>query len=101
MAAITIIIVAKFIMPIFIKKGIYTMPQFIEYRFDNRVKTVMSVFWLIVYVFVNLTSILYLGALALQNIMGIPMMYGILGLAAFAAIYSTFSVTCLKPYNSC
>ena len=44
---------------IFIKKGIYTMPQFIEYRFDNRVKTVMSVFWLIVYVFVNLTSILY------------------------------------------
>lgn len=88
MAAITIIIVAKFIMPIFIKKKIYTMPQFIEYRFDNRVKTVMSVFWLIVYVFVNLTSILYLGALALQNIMGIPMTYGILGLAAFAAIYS-------------
>lgn len=88
MAAITLILVAKFIMPIFLKKGIYTMPQFLEQRYDKRVRTVMAVFWLLVYVFVNLTSILYLGALALENIMGIPMMWGIVGLAVFAAAYS-------------
>ena len=90
MAAITLILVAKFIMPVFLKKKIYTMPQFLEQRFDGRVKTAMAAFWLVVYVFVNLTSILYLGALALENIMGIPMSYGIIGLACFAAAYSIY-----------
>ena len=50
----------------------------------------MAVFWLVLYVFVNLTSILYLGALALENIMGIPMIWGIIGLACFAAAYSIY-----------
>ena len=90
MAAITLILVAKFIMPIFIKNKIYTMPQFLEVRYDKRVKSVMAMFWLIVYIFVNLTSILYLGAIALQSVMGIPMMWGIIGLALFAAVYSIY-----------
>lgn len=90
MAAITLIIVGKFFLPIFIEKGIYTMPQFLEMRYDGRVRTAMATFWLLVYVFVNLTSVLYLGALALHTIMGIDITYAILGLAAFAAIYSIY-----------
>jgi SSS family solute:Na+ symporter len=90
MAALTLIIVAKFIMPIFLKKGIYTMPQFLQARFDNRVRTGLAVFWLLVYVFVNLTSVLYLGALAIKTIMGVNLIYGIIGLAMFSALYSIY-----------
>jgi len=90
MAAITLIIVGKFFLPIFIKKKIYTMPQFLEMRYDGRVRTAMATFWLLVYVFVNLTSVLYLGAIALKTIMGVPLLYGIIGLALFAAIYSIY-----------
>ena len=56
MAAITLIIVGKFFLPVFLDKKIYTMPQFLEMRYDGRVRTAMAVFWLIVYVFVNLTK---------------------------------------------
>ncbi|HSW67687.1 MAG TPA: sodium/sugar symporter [Bacteroidales bacterium] len=90
MAALTILIVAYFFLPIFLEKKIYTMPQFLEVRFNKKVKTVMAIFWLVVFIFVNLTSIIYLGALALERIMGVPMIYGILGLAAFAALYSLY-----------
>ncbi len=90
MAALTLIIVAMFFLPIFLEKKIFTMPQFLEARFDKRVKTTMAGFWLLVFVFVNLTSIIYLGALAMERIMGIPMMYSIIGLALFAAIYSIY-----------
>lgn len=90
MAAITLIIVGKFFLPVFLEKKIYTMPQFLEMRYDNRVRTAMASFWLLVYVFVNLTSVLYLGALAMKTIMGVPLTWGIIGLAAFAAIYSIY-----------
>jgi len=90
MAAITLIIVGKYFLPVFLKANIYTMPQFIEKRYDNRVRTILAVFWILVYVFVNLTSVLYLGALAINTIMGVPLIWGILGLAAFAAIYSLY-----------
>ncbi|MBU1065139.1 sodium/solute symporter, partial [bacterium] len=89
-AAITLIIVAKFFLPIFLKEGIYTMPQLLEIRYDKRVRTGLAVFWLLLYVFVNLTSVLYLGALALRTIMGIPLFYGILGLAVFSAMYTIY-----------
>lgn len=90
MAAITLIFVGKYFLPIFIKKEIYTMPQFCEQRYDRRVSTSLAVFWLLVYVFVNLTSVIYLGALAMEKILGFPLMYGIVGLAAFAALYSLY-----------
>lgn len=90
MAAITLILVAKFIMPIFLKKGIYTMPQFLEARFDGRVRTGLAVFWILVYVFINLTSVLYLGALAIKTITGVHLLYGIAGLAVFSALYSIY-----------
>ncbi|MFH0760968.1 MAG: sodium/sugar symporter [Bacteroidota bacterium] len=89
-AALGLLVVGIFILPVFLKKGIYTMPQFLEQRFDNRVRVALASFWLLVYVFVNLTSVMWLGALALNTIMGIPVFWGIIGLALFAAIYSVY-----------
>ena len=90
MAAITLIIVGKFFLPIFIEKGLYTIPEFVEKRFSTNLKSILAVFWICLYVFVNLASVLYLGSLALETIMGIPMMYGVIGLALFAAAYSLY-----------
>ena len=90
MAAITLIRVGKYFLPIFIEKGIYTIPEFVEKRFNKTLKTILAVFWICLYIFVNLSSVLYLGGLALETILGIPMMYTILGLAAFALIYSVY-----------
>ncbi|MBR9774299.1 MAG: sodium/solute symporter [Cytophagales bacterium] len=90
MAASTLLIVAIFFLPVYLKEGISTMPQFLLKRYDSRVRTVMAVFWLLVYVFVNLTSVLYLGALSLETILGVPMVYGIAGLAVFAMLYSIY-----------
>jgi solute:Na+ symporter, SSS family len=89
-AAIVLIIVGKYFLPLFLDKGIYTMPQFLESRYNKSVSVAFAVFWLLVYVFVNLTSVIWLGALAMDRIMGIPLMWGILGLAAFSAIYSIY-----------
>jgi SSS family solute:Na+ symporter len=90
MAAVTLLVVAYFFLPIFLKKGIYTMPQFLEVRYNHTVRVVMAVFWLLVYVFINLTSVLYLGALAIETIMGVDLMWAIVGLALFAALYSLY-----------
>ena len=90
MAAITLLIVGKFFLPIFIDKGLYTIPEFVEKRYSTNLKTILAVFWIALYVFVNLASVLYLGALALETIMGIPMIYGVAGLALFAAAYSIY-----------
>ena len=90
MAAITLIIVGKYFLPIFIEKGIYTIPEFVEQRYSKNLKTILAVFWIALYVFVNLASVLYLGALALETIVGVPMLYGVIGLALFAAAYSVY-----------
>ena len=84
MAAATLIIVAVFFLPIYLKNHIYTMPQFLAERYNDTVSTIMAVFWLLVYVFVNLTSILYLGAIAIETISGIPFVTCIVGLAVFS-----------------
>ena len=90
MAALTLIIVAKYFLPVFLQKGIYTMPQFLAERFDNRVKTIMAFFWLALYVLVNITSVLYLGGLAIQTLLGIQLIYGIIGLVIYSASFSIF-----------
>ncbi len=90
MAAITLIIVGKYFLPIFLKKKIYTMPQFLEQRFDGRVRLIMAIFWLGVYIFVNLTSVLWLGALAINTIAGVDMFYGMLFLCLFSVAYSLY-----------
>jgi SSS family solute:Na+ symporter len=84
MAALTLIIVAVFFMPLYLKNRIYTMPQFLRQRYDERVSTIMAVFWLLLYVLVNLTSIIYLGALSLQHMLGAPFFWCALGLVLFA-----------------
>jgi len=86
MAAATLIIVAVFFIPVYLKNGIYTMPQFLQKRYNSTVSTVMAVFWLLVYVFVNLTSIIYLGALAISSISTIPFAWCIGGLSICAII---------------
>lgn len=92
MAALTLIVVAKYFLPIFIKQGLFTIPQFIEKRFNTNLKTILAVFWLALFIFVNLTSVLFLGSKALDTILGTGdgsmMMYYIIGLALFAAAYS-------------
>ena len=90
MAALTLIVVGKFFLPIFIEKGLYTIPEFVEKRYSSQLKTILAVFWIGLYVFVNLASVLYLGGLALQTILGIELMTGVLGLASFAAAYSLY-----------
>jgi len=86
MAAATLIIVAVFILPVYLKNRIYTMPQFLSVRYNDTVSTIMAVFWLLVYVFVNLTSIIYLGALAISSITNISFGISIAGLSIFAVI---------------
>lgn len=86
MAAATLIIVAVFFIPIYLKNKIYTMPQFLARRYDDRVSTIMAVFWLLVYVFVNLTSIIYLGAIAITSISTISFAWCIAGLILFSII---------------
>ena len=92
MAAATLLIVGKFFLPIFIEKKLYTIPEFIEQRYSTNLKTILAVFWIALFVFVNLTSVLYLGSKALDTIIGVGdgslMMTSIIGLALFAAAYS-------------
>ena len=86
MAAATLIIVAVFFLPVYLKNRIYTMPQFLEQRYNGTVSTIMAIFWLLVYVFVNLTSIIYLGALAITAISGISFLTCIIGLGIFSIV---------------
>jgi SSS family solute:Na+ symporter len=84
MAAATLIIVAVYFMPVYLKNRIYTMPQFLEKRYNAKVALIMAIFWLFLYITINLTSILYLGALAVSSISGISFTLCMIGLAVFA-----------------
>lgn len=84
MSAATLILVAIFILPQYLKNKIYTMPQFLAARYSDTVSTVMAVFWLLVYVFVNLTSIIYLGALAISSVSSVSFGWSIVFLTVFA-----------------
>ncbi len=84
MAAATLMIVAIFFIPVYLKNKIYTMPQFLNQRYNSTVAMIMAVFWLLLYVVVNLTSILYLGALAINSISGINTTLCMYLLAIFA-----------------
>lgn len=94
MAALTLILVAKYLLPIFIEKGLYTIPQFIEQRFNGTLKTILAVFWIALFIFVNLTSVLYLGSKAIDTIVGVGdgsyVIPGIVFLGLLAASYSLY-----------
>jgi SSS family solute:Na+ symporter len=92
MAAITLLVVAKYFLPIFIQKGLYTIPEFIEKRYSTNLKTILAVFWIALFIFVNLTTVLFLGGKALDTVIGTGdgsiLIASIIGLALFAAAYS-------------
>lgn len=90
MGGLGLVIVAKYMLPIFLKQKIYTMPQYLEQRYNHSVRMIMATFWLALYVFVNLTSILWLGALAINTLTGISMTYGMIFLGLFALSYSLY-----------
>jgi SSS family solute:Na+ symporter len=90
MAALTLLIVGKYFLPVFLKNGIYTMPEFLQRRYSPSVRTVMAVFWLGVYVFVNLTSILWLGATAVHTVAGVEIQTALAALAVFAGAYALY-----------
>lgn len=89
-AAITLILVAKYMLPVMIEKKIYTMPQMLHERYGKGVALAFSILWLFLYIFVNLTSVAWLGALAMNQIMGVPVMTGVIALMAFAGLYSIY-----------
>ncbi len=89
-AAIVLLIVAAFFLPIFLKRGIYTMPQFLEQRYGSGVKNLMSVYWVALYTLVNLTTVLWLGGLAVQSLTGLSVFWAMAALAVFAVLYSLY-----------
>lgn len=86
MVAATLIVVAVFFLPIYLKNKIYTMPQFLRQRYNGTVSMIMAIFWLSLYIVVNLTSILFLGALAVSTISGLNMTFCMVALAVFALV---------------
>ncbi len=94
MAALTLILVGKYFLPIFIEKELYTIPEFIEKRFSTNLKTILAIFWVALFIFVNLTSVLFLGGKAIDTIIGngdgSMIFTSILGLAFIAAAYSLY-----------
>lgn len=90
MAAITLLIVGKYFLPIFLRNRIYTMPQFLEERYGNRIRILMAVFWLGLYIFVNLTSIMWLGSLAVAQVTGMDQMLALVLLGLFALAYQLY-----------
>ncbi len=87
MAALTLLIVGKFFLPIFLRNEIYTMPQFLEQRYGPSIRTLMAVFWLALYIFVNLTSIIWLGSIAVTQVAGVDQTVALVGLGLFALLY--------------
>ncbi|RHW18714.1 sodium transporter [Sphingomonas gilva] len=87
MAALTLLIVGKYFLPIFLANKIYTMPQFLQQRFGPTIRTVMAIFWLVLYIFVNLTSILWLGSIAVTQVAGVNQDVALFGLGIFALLY--------------
>src|SRR5690606_13105887 len=94
MAAITLLILGKYFLPIFIWKRIYTIAEFVEKRFSKNLKTILAVWWIGLFIFVYRTSVFYLGATAVDTIIGNGdgslFIYSVVGLAFFAAAYSLY-----------
>ncbi|MBU6297984.1 MAG: sodium transporter, partial [Alphaproteobacteria bacterium] len=87
-AAAVLLIVGKYFLPIFLKNQIYTMPEFLKRRYGARIQLVMAGFWLILYIFVNLTAILWLGATAVHTVTGLAIWPSVILLGLFAGNYA-------------
>lgn len=89
-AAVTLVIVAMFLLPLYLRMGIYTMPEFLEYRYGSKARTLMAVYMMIAYVGVAIAAVLYSGALGLQTIFGIDLKLGIWLIGILAGIYTIY-----------
>jgi len=89
-AAPMLIIIAKWFMPIYLELKIFTMPEFLERRYNKTVRSIMAVFWILLYVGVNLTSVLFLGGLSIHSLLGVDLGYAIVGLMLFSLLYSVY-----------
>ncbi len=87
MAALTLLIVAKYLLPIFLKNNVSTMPEFLQQRYGPAVRSLMAVFWLALYIFVNVTSILWLGSIAVHAVTGVDQMTALIIIGVFALVY--------------
>ena len=90
MAAATLLIVGKYFLPIFLTNQIYTMPQFLEQRYGEAIRELMTLFWLALYIFVNLTSIIWLGSIAVTKVAGVDQNYALIALGVFALAYQLY-----------
>ena len=90
MAAVTLVIVALFFLPRFLRAGIYTIPEYLEYRYNRMARTVMAGLMMLAYVFVAMASVLFSGAIAIQAIFGLDLLWGIWIVAALAGVYSVY-----------
>lgn len=90
MAAATLLIVGKYFLPIFLTNKIYTMPQFLEQRYGEAIRVLMTLFWLALYIFVNLTSIIWLGSIAVTKVAGLDQTYALIALGVFALAYQLY-----------
>ena len=90
MAAFAMVIMAIFLLPKYLKIGIYTLPEFLEYRYNRAVRTLMSVYMLFFYAFISMATVLYSGALTLETIFDIPLYYGIWGIGVIAGFYTYY-----------
>jgi len=90
MSALTLLIVGKFFLPIFLRNEIVTMPQFLEQRYGTSIRTLMAVFWLALYIFVNLTSIVWLGSIAVNKVAGVDQDVALFALGGFALLYQIY-----------
>jgi solute:Na+ symporter, SSS family len=90
MAAATLLIVGKYFLPIFLTNKIYTMPQFLQQRYGESIRVLMTLFWLALYIFVNLTSIIWLGSIAVTKVAGVDQTYALIALGLFALAYQLY-----------
>lgn len=88
--AITLFIAGKFFLPIFMERRLYTIPEFIGRRFSFQLKSILALFWIGLYVFVNITAVLFIGAWVVHDILSVSLIWGVLGLAGFTASYSLY-----------
>jgi SSS family solute:Na+ symporter len=90
MASVTMILVATYFLPKFIALKIFTVPQYLEYRYGKSARLLMAFYLLLAYVFVAMSSVLYSGSLALNTIFGIDMLFGVIGLGIIVAICTIY-----------
>lgn len=90
MAAVTMVLVALFFLPRFLRAGIFTMPEYLEYRYDSAARSIMALFMMLAYIFVALATVLYSGALALEAVIGLPVIRGIWIIGALSGAYVTY-----------